>query len=438
MIAKITRYPNDEVRIAVYREKFPKSLEELNGGSSSDESAPSDEPQTANPVSAFSSPDSTRDSAFNIKSKVDTPARPRKLYLSRNGRNTVLRAGSCFSQGSDTERLLLTGTLPGRLREAHCALAEFSTYATKTLTNWLTRRSPGCKWMYTWEFQKRGALHVHLVVELPIAVAQYVKEFFQDEWNRILSAISKKSGVNLYKRTHKYVHSKKVTQADVTVCDREPSRYISKYISKGSTNGFGQWRYPPKTWYQVSRSLLHELRQKTKTYIAEGLTYRQARTFVEDATHCISQCVKGGQRYFDGAIFAWSGYCYSENFDIKEWSQIMNKKDRILMSIKAVHAMSLQAYNANMNARCHLRSMNKGIEGRIKSDGNKADELMLEEIKLIMQATTATLQYTARKGFQANYVRAVILWWEAKYDECPINESAALAIFELCEEGLTS
>ncbi len=50
----------------------------------------------------------------------------------------------------------------------------------------------------------------------------------------------------------------------------------------------------PKTWYQVSRSLLKALREKTRTYLAEGLSYSQARGFIETASHNISQAIKGG------------------------------------------------------------------------------------------------------------------------------------------------
>ncbi len=421
----------------MYPERFPKSLSELCLPPPEVSETPPSGLSDSLPVNDFPDSLGAPPGAFNIKSKVDTLHRPRRLYLSRNGRNTILRAGSCFDNTDFTERLLLTGTLPGRLKEAHQALAEFSTYASKTLTNWLTRRSPKCKWMYTWEFQKRGALHIHLVVELPHSVSAYVKEHFQDEWNRILAAISEKTGINLYKRTHKYVHSKKVTQADVTVCDREPSRYISKYISKKATNGFGAWRYPPKTWYQVSRSLLRTLKDRTQVFFAEGLSYSQARGFIETASHNISSAVKGGARFFEGAILSWSGYGYTDYFDIKEWGTQMNNSAKFLMSVKAMHAMSVNAYNANINARCYLRVQNKEMGVRKYPSSFEGEQLMLEEIKKIMQAIITTFEYTARKGFMADYLKSAVLWYESKFDECPLNEFAVEEIFNYCEENLT-
>ena len=114
-----------------------------------------------------------------------------------------------------TERLLLTGTLPGSQLKAFQALAEFSTYATKTLSNWITRHNPSCKWQYVWEFQKRGALHVHFVCEVSLLGGERIKRDFKDEWIRILRAIQSKSGVDLFAKTPFYSNAEKVVQADV-------------------------------------------------------------------------------------------------------------------------------------------------------------------------------------------------------------------------------
>ncbi len=276
-----------------------------------------------------------------------------------------------------------------------------------------------------------------MVVEVSVTVASYVKEHFQDEWNRILSAISKKSGINLYKRTQRYVHSKKVTQADVTVCDREPSRYISKYISKKATNGFGTWRFPPKTWYQVSRSLLKALREKTRTYLAEGLSYSQARGFIETASHNISQAIKGGGRYFSGLYFAWSGYGYSENFNIKEWGEKMRDIRDISMPTRTMVAWSQSYLSGNVQARCFLMSRNPLLAETLKRLASGTEDEMLELIGMTIQSASATYHYQQYKKDSTRYLSRVIQWWEKKFDVTPLCQEFATMIVNNYEKDLT-
>lgn len=437
MKARVTLYPNDEARVAVFPEKLPKDY--FRKPSGAELQVPDNNPEDEN-CTTVKRPDLFSDraeSALDIKSKVDTPERPRKLYLSRNGRNTILRAGSCFDNTSLTERLLLTGTLPGRLREAHEALAEFSTYASKTLTNWLTRREPGCKWMYTWEFQKRGALHIHLVVELPHSASAYVKEHFQDEWNRILSTISEKSGVNLYKRTHKYVHSKRVTQADVRVCDREPSRYISKYISKKATNGFARWRYPPKTWYQVSRSLLAQLREKTQVYEVSGLSYRQALVFIENATHTVSTGSRCGHRRFEGAALCWSAYSYRQDFTIQEFSEKMMNVKYTLTSTELIAKHAITVSKDYPQSRAYLRSKDWGTIGSRIELGVATEDEMLLYIEAVTIAITTVWDSLNRKENAARFLQRSHNWWEAKFGYRTITSEFKMEIDNICEEALT-
>jgi hypothetical protein len=435
---KITRYPNNETRVAVYPERYPKPCFEPDSTDELSESQIDENGTSSYPVQSLSPPDSVPPGTLDISSKVETVPRERQPALSRYGRNTILRAGSSFEMAPESERLLLTGTLPGGRREAFAAIAEFSTYASHTLTDWLTRRSPSCKWLYVWEYQKRGALHIHLVVELPKEISAYVKKHFKDEWNRILLSICQLSAVNLYRRTAKYVHSEKATQADVKVCDRDPSRYLSKYLTKTQSQGFRKWRFPPKTWYQVSRSLLKSLRERTKTFLSEGLSYRQALTFIEDATHNLSQAAKSGYRRFQGAVLSWSGYAYDEQFSIQEWGCNMNYNADGMMSTRTMYLFSLKHMTENVNARCWLKSRNITLTENGNAIDKLTEEQLLEAIRSAMGATIATWQFCNTKKTSSRFFNSTLLWWEAKFDVCPFNESAVLDIVTFYEESLTS
>ena len=430
-------YPNNEVRIALYPERLPSDY--FKKGIETQRAAIATLEASENNGTHVSSESelSRAEGAFNIKSKVDTPNRPPRLFLSRNGRRQILRAGSCFNNDESTERLLLTGTLPGRLSEAHKALAEFSTYATKTLTNWLTRRSPGCKWMYTWEFQERGALHVHLVVELPHSVSAYVKSHFKDEWNRIITSISEKSGVDLRKRTKKYSHKSEKTQADWKVCDREPSRYISKYISKSKTSAFSKWRYPPKTWYQISRALLRVLREKTKVYECESLSYRQARKVEEAAGKYLDSFDKSGSRRFDGSVYAWSGYGYGLSFDPTQICEKLMKKNQHLLSVPAIASIARQTMKVYPAGSCFVRAATHSDTFTLMDQGKLSDTELLLYVDAVIKTLSEGLPTCFNPYKPSMFLKTINEWYLSKFGWQPVSPEVLELADKICKLNLT-
>jgi hypothetical protein len=55
-----------------------------------------------------------------------------------------------------------------------------------------------------------------------------------------------------------------------------------------------------------------------------------------------------------------------------------------------------------------------------------------------MAATIATWQFCNTKKTSSRFFNSTLLWWEAKFDVCPFNESAVLDIVTFYEESLTS
>lgn len=438
MKLRATRYPNNEVRIALYPERLPSSSGW--GASFSGDESQSETGETLKETQdrLVRSELEQRESAFNIKSKLDTVPRKPRLSLSRYGRRQILRAGSCFDSGEETERLLLTGTLPGTGNRAHRALSENSSYASKTLTNWLNRRSPGCKWIYTWEFQGRGALHIHCVVEVPLSVARYIKRFFKDEWNRILRAICRKSGVDLYAKTKTYSHTDKTTQADVTVCTREPSRYISKYISKQGSHAKAFGRFPPKTWYQISRSLLRVLRDRTQIYEVEGLSYSQALAAWETTKSVVSRYEIAGSRRFDGAVLSCSAYYYGNNFDPLELNKNMQPSKSVTLPLETVLRMGMTTLERYPGAKSisHCSQYQKLKDGMATGMLSRTQLLTLGEI--IQQCLGATWDNMRDKTSAAMWIRTHTEWRRKNGLECLITESWEEEIVTICDNYLTA
>lgn len=437
MELRVTAYPNNERRIALFPEPLPKDLLRELSEVQCQSQDKTDESCECRLCLTERIKREQRVSAFNIKSKLDTVPRKPRLSLSRYGRRQILRAGSCFDNSETTQRLLLTGTLPGTGNRAHRALAENSSYASKTLTNWLNRRSPKCPWMYTWEFQGRGALHIHLVVELPAAAAAYVRSHFKDEWNRILREIKHRSGVDVYAKTKTYSHSPDKTQADVTLCTREPSRYISKYISKGNAHAKAFGRFPPKTWYQISRSLLAKLRERTVTYEVTGLSYSQALCAWETIQSVVSAYDLAGARRFSGAVLSAHGYYYHSDFDPLALHPNMQPSKRVTLPITTILRTGITTLERYPGAKAisHTTTLKALVEGMKTGTLSQSQLLLLGDT--IEQCLGATWDGMRDKTSAAIWIRSYECWLEQHELETKITQTWRDEIDNICKLYLT-
>jgi hypothetical protein len=193
--------------------------------------------------------------------KVGYGALGRETAFSALARRTLLRAGGALQKAQPVnECLFLTMTLPGSTAASFRALAEWSGYAVQHLKNWIGWRVKSNLSLYVWEWQKRGALHLHYVVHVPCPNArQYIQENLQAQWIRILDAIVCNSGVDVYSKGAGFTHAndKSVVQTRAEVCKYSVAGYLSKYLGKNSrsTNVPSKFKFVPSRWYGVSRPL---------------------------------------------------------------------------------------------------------------------------------------------------------------------------------------
>lgn len=437
MKVKVCRYPNNEVRIAVYPEKLPTACRDGTSNQHSAIDSPTQD-STIAPLSSSSSECTVTDSrTLDIKFKVETVTAKRRQELSRYGRRRILRAGSCFSSDEGSVRLLLTGTLPGSTRESFRVLADNSSYVTHRLCNWLTRRQKGARWMYTWEFQRRGALHLHLVIEVSEENATFIEREFKHEWNRLLTTIGNRNGVDMWKKTETYSHSKEATQTDVQRCTREPSRYISKYISKANAKGFAPSRFAPVRWYQISRSLLRELDSRTEIYERGSLSYSQARLFVENAVHLLNGYQLSGSRTFRGSVYAWSGYGYGEDFEISDYGGGLMRKGRHDDN-SAIIARRLNALSRNYPVmRCRMFSNGyKDLAIKITAQVATREETH-QYIQMMMGIAMLSYEDCNNKGYISVVLRDTDTWLSNNLGMVMMSPEFSLIVNKNCNELLT-
>lgn len=179
------------------------------------------------------------------------------------------------SQGRD-RCSFLTGTLPGSTAGAVEALAAWSGWVVQTVKQWIRDTAGGARCFGVWEYQKRGALHLHLVVQAETEEeARLIRQKWKDRWIRILGSVGKRSGVDLFERAcgGSWASEKWRTRTDAQKVEKSVGCYLSKYLSKGGDTTRGASVFPPSRWWFCDRALLtqvQELRQVQEVRLLQG------------------------------------------------------------------------------------------------------------------------------------------------------------------------
>lgn len=286
---RIQTFPNNEVRCVFYyaRDK-------------SDEGTPVQIPGS--------------EPRLDITSKLKTPSWDEQKYLeedgpedspkvgfgrpgegngfSTNGRRRLMRAGAVLDSLAETPNQVLfcTGTLPGSTYESKLAIAAWSGWAVNAVKAWFAKRVPAKHDMYVWEFQKRGALHLHyaILVKNEATRARIISEWKQ-QWERIIDGIGSKAGVDCWRKNANYTHAnnKSVLQADCQECTKSIARYLSKYVGKSQQQYLdNHWaKCKPSRFWGISRPLCKLLTEQTQTETIRLVNRREFEAGYED---CLS------------------------------------------------------------------------------------------------------------------------------------------------------
>ena len=321
-IFKVETYPNNEVRCVFYYARDKK------------EAGTPDQPPGSGTI-------------LDITSKLKTPLADRYKYpeedcpedgedcpedrkkrgfglpgkgkgFSTNGRRRLLRAGAVLDELADRPQqiLFVTGTLPGSTYESKLAIAAWSGWAVNAIKAWFSKRVPSKMDMYVWEFQKRGALHLHYAILVKDNETR--KRLLLDwkkQWERIIDGIGKRAGVDMWRKNANYTHAsnKDVLQADIQECEKSIARYLSKYVSKSQQQyQDNHWQEcKPSRFWGISRPLCKELTDRTeKTEIVLG-SRRQWETTYEDSLSVMQSECSVGHHYIVPLVNARVivGYC---------------------------------------------------------------------------------------------------------------------------------
>lgn len=213
---------------------------------------------------------------------------PRKKRFTRSAKQTLLSAGGALEkEGFKPEDFyFFTGTLPGSTFEAMRELARYSGFALNRLKQSL--RDDGIfLTLNSWEWQKRKALHLHLIYVCPDAeLGKKLQNKIKENWYDVLDDISKKSGHSLYQKKGfaAYTrHSLPVQKYGTRTirCESKPGSspvaYLAKYLGKGfssqsdneksvKSSDFEQVFYP-SSWWSISSKVRELIEKHSCSYV---------------------------------------------------------------------------------------------------------------------------------------------------------------------------
>lgn len=191
------------------------------------------------------------------KCRLNTP----KNFTRQSGQK-VRESGAAMDIASGNQGRFchcVTLTLPANTSEAFTALAAYSGYAINRLFQPIRRRyGDMCLWFFVWEYQKRGALHLHIALYHPDeSEGLYISSILIEQWHKILCDISIESETDMFLSKHgdrctiraNHQHHAQPIQKNV-------GAYFSKYAGKEeSKNNWYCKKYPVSRFWGSSKSI---------------------------------------------------------------------------------------------------------------------------------------------------------------------------------------
>lgn len=185
-------------------------------------------------------------------------------WLPRDKRFTKYGSKSCKEGAAVIEKefgrqcLFLTGTVPGSGLEVVRTIAAYSSYIVSRVNQWLRNNAEDVHFVWVWEYQKRGALHNHvLVAATSRQQLASITERWHSFWIRLLKQVSRRARVDVFARDedHSWWYQPEVVRTEAEWVKKSVARYISKYISKRACKVNNELFYNPAAWWGMSQNL---------------------------------------------------------------------------------------------------------------------------------------------------------------------------------------
>lgn len=161
----------------------------------------------------------------------------------------------------------VTLTLPANTREAFKALAAYSSHVVNRLFQ-IIRRNYGddCLWFFVWEYQKRGALHMHIALYHPDeSEGLWIAYQLIQQWNKILCELCELANTDMF--APKQGRRKKLYfehQHHTAPLRKSVAAYFSKYAGKEeSKNNWYIQEYPVSRFWGSNRAVKNIVKENS-------------------------------------------------------------------------------------------------------------------------------------------------------------------------------
>jgi hypothetical protein len=193
---------------------------------------------------------------------------------------------------------IITLTLPGDTKEAFECLAANSGYLINRLFQGIRRDYKDCKnWFFVWEYQKRGALHLHICLwHKEKNSAARCGVLLVRAWYKILEDIQSQSGIDMFVRKDEKTYTpKRKWQSRNEPMRKSAGGYFSKYASKASDKKERQKiyhlakKYPPSRFWGSSHALKKIIKSESFDFNYENSKAEYSERFYEGIRAIINE-----------------------------------------------------------------------------------------------------------------------------------------------------
>lgn len=226
-------------------------------------------------------------------------------HFTKAARTRLRESAAVLEETGRARCVFLTGTLPGSTPASLRALAAWSGWVVQTIQQWVADCIGSRRMFGVWEYQRRGALHLHLCVQAETThQADELRRRWKSRWIRVLRGVMARSGADVFarKKGGTWLNTPWVTRVDAQPVHKSVGSYLGKYLSKGSSKARCRAVYPPSHWSFVSRQVVQEVQSKRSRIEVEHL--------------CLSDCLVLWEKAAAAvAVQTAKTYSYRNHFD---------------------------------------------------------------------------------------------------------------------------
>lgn len=216
--------------------------------------------RSIDPISKRPPLDITKKSQRSRKPYSPRPNTPKNFTAKSGQKLRECGAAVDIACGGDTRFCHeVTLTLPANHEHAFRALAAYSGYVVNRLFQPIRRKyADVCLWFFVWEYQRRGALHMHICVYHPDECeGLYIAAQLIEQWHKILCDLCQIADTDMFCRKNKknstprYLH-----QHHTSPIKKAVGAYFSKYAGKEeSKQSWYCQKYPVSRFWGSSKSI---------------------------------------------------------------------------------------------------------------------------------------------------------------------------------------